>query len=165
VATDIRTAAQCALDLVSNLNGVNFRAFIRRCEQVEALLREALAAEPPSAPAKPKLGPNHNPGCNGSGSWLSGSGYNRVRVCPCGAEDHEPDPSAIGDLVRLAREMAWPSAPAQGSPDTEKLARAAWLKGFGLCLGYGDNHHHFHGEQQERLWAKAWAALREEFKL
>lgn len=38
-----------------------------------------------------KTGPNHNPGCNGSGSWLSGSGYNRVRVCPCGAEDHEPE--------------------------------------------------------------------------
>lgn len=37
------------------------------------------------------LGPNHTPGCNGSGSWLSGSGYNRVRVCPCGAEDHAPE--------------------------------------------------------------------------
>lgn len=36
-------------------------------------------------------GPNHRDGCDGSNSYLSGEGYNRVRVCGCGAEDHAPD--------------------------------------------------------------------------
>lgn len=37
------------------------------------------------------LGPNHKDGCTGTESLMSGNGYNRVRVCACGAEDHEPD--------------------------------------------------------------------------
>jgi hypothetical protein len=37
--------------------------------------------------------------------------------------------------------------------------RAAWEMGFALCRQYGDNHAHFDGEQKERQWKKALAAL------
>jgi hypothetical protein len=33
---------------------------------------------------------NHKDDCDRSESYLSGYGYNRVRVCACGAEDHAP---------------------------------------------------------------------------
>tara|TARA_R110000764_G_scaffold36736_2_gene81993 strand:+ start:24969 stop:25166 length:198 start_codon:yes stop_codon:yes gene_type:complete len=33
---------------------------------------------------------NHQDDCDRSSSYLSGEGYNRVRVCACGAEDHAP---------------------------------------------------------------------------
>lgn len=33
---------------------------------------------------------NHTDDCDRSESYLSGYGYNRVRVCACGAEDHAP---------------------------------------------------------------------------
>lgn len=36
------------------------------------------------------MGPNHQDGCDGKNWRHSGSGYNRVRVCACGAEDHAP---------------------------------------------------------------------------
>ena len=37
-------------------------------------------------------GPNHKLSCDDGTAWrYSGSGYNRVRVCSCGAEDHAPD--------------------------------------------------------------------------
>jgi hypothetical protein len=45
------------------------------------------------------LGPNHRDGCDGSNSYLSGEGYNRVRVCGCGAEDHAPEVESIGQLA------------------------------------------------------------------
>jgi hypothetical protein len=35
--------------------------------------------------------PNHKDDCDGSGAYFSGEGYNRVRVCGCGAEDHAPE--------------------------------------------------------------------------
>ena len=36
------------------------------------------------------MGPNHKDDCTG-GEWTySGTGYNRVRLCHCGAEDHDP---------------------------------------------------------------------------
>ena len=38
------------------------------------------------------LGPNHKDGCTGDIQRYSGSGYNRVRLCACGAEDHAPEP-------------------------------------------------------------------------
>lgn len=37
------------------------------------------------------MGPNHKHGCNGNTWQYSGDGYNRVKVCACGAEDHAPD--------------------------------------------------------------------------
>lgn len=40
------------------------------------------------------LGPNHKDGCPGSDYRYSGRGYNRVRVCACGAEDHAPEEPA-----------------------------------------------------------------------
>ncbi len=36
------------------------------------------------------LGPNHRDGCTGEPHRYSGDGYNRVRICGCGAEDHAP---------------------------------------------------------------------------
>lgn len=36
------------------------------------------------------LGPNHKDTCDGTFWRHSGEGYNRVRVCNCGAEDHDP---------------------------------------------------------------------------
>lgn len=38
-----------------------------------------------------KLGPNHKDGCDGAEWKYSGEGYNRVKLCACGAEDHSPD--------------------------------------------------------------------------
>jgi len=35
---------------------------------------------------------NHKENCSRSDYYHSGKGYNRVRVCACGAEDHDPDP-------------------------------------------------------------------------
>lgn len=46
-----------------------------------------------------RLGTNHKDGCDGATSYLSGTGYNRVRVCGCGAEDHEPDLFGIDDSL------------------------------------------------------------------
>lgn len=37
-----------------------------------------------------ELGPNHEPGCTGKTFFYSGSGWDRVKVCFCGAEDHAP---------------------------------------------------------------------------
>ena len=39
-----------------------------------------------------RLGPNHADGCSGEDWRYSGGGYNRVRLCTCGAEDHDPEP-------------------------------------------------------------------------
>ena len=36
------------------------------------------------------IGPNHRDGCTGERWCYSGYGYNRVRLCVCGAEDHDP---------------------------------------------------------------------------
>ena len=42
-----------------------------------------------------KLGPNHKDGCDGQTWRHSGDGYNRVRVCACGAEDHDPSRESL----------------------------------------------------------------------
>lgn len=44
-------------------------------------------------------GPNHRhvEGRLYSGHY-SGEGYNRVRVCSCGAEDHDPDPEVVESI-------------------------------------------------------------------
>lgn len=41
------------------------------------------------------IGPNHADGCTGANWRHSGDGYNRVRVCACGAEDHDPTVGAL----------------------------------------------------------------------
>jgi hypothetical protein len=59
-----------------------------------------------------RLGPNHKDGCTGERSYLSGIGYNRVRVCECGAEDHAPDPWSLRKLqedAALVAEIFGPS--------------------------------------------------------
>ncbi len=45
------------------------------------------------------LGLNHRDDCDGTSSRISGEGYNRVRICACGAEDHEPDAASLGNLL------------------------------------------------------------------
>lgn len=51
------------------------------------------------------LGPNHRPNCDGMRWTHSGSGYNRVRVCVCGAEDHDPTPESLARLCKIARDL------------------------------------------------------------
>ena len=41
------------------------------------------------------LGPNHKKGCDGWDRRYSGEGCNRLIVCPCGAEDHAPEPGSF----------------------------------------------------------------------
>lgn len=53
-----------------------------------------------------RLGPNHKDGCDGSIYRMSGEGYNRVRVCQCGAEDHDPDAESLRELRALAEAKA-----------------------------------------------------------
>ena len=54
------------------------------------------------------------------------------------------------DALRAAlRDAAALASPAL--PDALAL-RHAWEAGFRLCRSYGDNHHHFDGEQKERKW-------------
>lgn len=48
-------------------------------------------------------GPNHKPGCDGIGAWYSGSGYNRVLICGCGAEDHAPESGTLGHIVEMSK--------------------------------------------------------------
>lgn len=38
------------------------------------------------------MGPNHKDGCDGLAYVFDGEGYNRVKLCECGAEDHAPEP-------------------------------------------------------------------------
>lgn len=53
-----------------------------------------------------RLGPNHKDGCDGKAWRHSGEGYNRVRVCACGAEDHDPAPKSLDELAKAAEQMA-----------------------------------------------------------
>ena len=49
-----------------------------------------------------RLGPHHKDGCDNSVWRYSGTGYNRVKICACGAEDHAPDKESLnrlGDIV------------------------------------------------------------------
>lgn len=50
------------------------------------------------------IGPNHRAGCDGSRGRFSGDGYNRVRVCACGAEDHAPADFGF-DRAAIVREL------------------------------------------------------------
>lgn len=43
---------------------------------------------------KRPLGPNHQEWCKGEVFYYSGWGYNRVKICACGAEDHAPEPNS-----------------------------------------------------------------------
>lgn len=56
-----------------------------------------------------KLGPNHRDGCIGEPYRYSGEGYNRVRICGCGAEDHAPvidEPKILNLMDALRRSVA-----------------------------------------------------------
>lgn len=53
---------------------------------------------------------------------------------------------AAGDALLAA---ALRSRPA---PPDDLALRHAWEAGFRLCRSYGDNHHHFDGEQKARRW-------------
>ena len=56
------------------------------------------------------VGPNHKDSCDGSRWTYSGSGYNRVKICECGAEDHAPDRSAVQSLIEscnVSMDIAW----------------------------------------------------------
>lgn len=44
----------------------------------------------------------------------------------------------------------------------EKKLRQAWEAGFALCASYGDNKHHFHGEQKEKQWQKFLESIKHE---
>lgn len=50
--------------------------------------------------------PNHKDGCDGQTWRHSGDGYNRVRVCACGAEDHDPTRESVRAIVDKAIELA-----------------------------------------------------------
>lgn len=45
------------------------------------------------------LGPNHQEWCKGELFRYSGEGYNRVKICACGAEDHAPEAENHGDVI------------------------------------------------------------------
>ena len=60
------------------------------------------------------------------------------------------DVDAMGQCVTCdAIRAALRSRPA---PPDDLALRHAWEAGFRLCRSYGDNHHHFDGEQKERRW-------------
>ena len=40
---------------------------------------------------------NHKDNCDQKDFYYSGEGYNRVRVCACGAEDHDPEDTGTLD--------------------------------------------------------------------
>lgn len=64
-----------------------------RCQRLACLKP---AAAPPMQSERPVPGPNHKDGCDGQSWRYSGSGYNRVKLCACGAEDHAPQPGVFG---------------------------------------------------------------------
>ena len=82
---EIRRAVAEELEaLRRSVNGADRLARINA--RLAALRAEQLKPMPPPA----VLGPNHADGCKGNLAYYSGDGYDRVRVCQCGAEDHEP---------------------------------------------------------------------------
>lgn len=50
--------------------------------------------------------PNHKDDCDGSNFYYSGEGYNRVKVCSCGAEDHDPTEQAIKEFFKTVKKIA-----------------------------------------------------------
>lgn len=51
------------------------------------------------------MNPNHKDDCDGKDWYYSGEGYNRVKVCACGAEDHAPDPLEVYWIKRQNKLM------------------------------------------------------------
>lgn len=62
----------------------------RWCELLDARLSALRAGQLRSMSPPAVLGPHHADGCKGNLAYYSGEGYDRVRVCQCGAEDHAP---------------------------------------------------------------------------
>lgn len=73
--------------------------------RIQAADAESLEDPDPDADA-PDLGPNHATDCNGEDWEYSGQGYNRVRVCACGAEDHAPEDALPPTEAERATERA-----------------------------------------------------------
>lgn len=48
---------------------------------------------------------NHKDDCAGVDYRYSGSDYNRVRICQCGAEDHAPESGSLNGLFSLAKRI------------------------------------------------------------
>lgn len=64
----------------------------------EATRMHELLKRAESGAKESHLGQNHK--CS---RWsYSGEGYNRVRVCACGAEDHDPEPGTMTAVIRAA---------------------------------------------------------------
>jgi hypothetical protein len=74
--------------------------------------------------------------------------YENAQCITCGRDLDAPATQAEAEAARAPREPLEPQL------------RAAWEAGFKLCLGYGDNAGHFHGEQKERQWQAFMAAAR-----
>lgn len=75
--------------LIKELEAYHDKAMVEAADG--ALMGRAMLDRALGRDARPrKLGPNHKGGDACASSRLSGEGYNRVRVCSCGAEDHEP---------------------------------------------------------------------------
>lgn len=65
-------------------------------DAVRSAIASAISAARERGAREARLGPNHK--CS---SWRhSGEGYNRVRLCACGAEDHDPEPGTMTAAIR-----------------------------------------------------------------
>lgn len=69
---------------------------------------------------------------------------------------------AVADLI-VASQIALRDHPAD-DPDGMKRVRAVFDAGFNACRGYGDNHHHYRGEQADSIFAVAMKRLGIELK-
>lgn len=79
-------------------------------------------------------------------SDLYGNGWLAGKDAGCRCVCHQyPDHGRLQDALEALR---W----------YQERERAAWEAGFELCIGYGDNYAHFHGEQKERQWKAFLAA-------
>lgn len=72
--------------------------------------------------------------------WLAG----KESACRCVCHNY-PEHGRLQDALEA---LKW-----YQEKQTADLRRA-WEAGFELCLGYGDNHAYFDGEQKERQWRK-----------
>lgn len=62
------------------------------------------------------LGPHHKDGCNGQTWRHSGDGYNRVRVCQCGAEDHDPTRESLRRIAQANEQFIDEMAKREAKP-------------------------------------------------
>lgn len=77
---------------------------------------------------------NHRGDCDRARWRYSGDGYNRVRLCACGAEDHAPDAASIRELRALSSLVAASSFVPDFPGDTHPTTMTALPCSF--CRGY-----------------------------